>query len=108
MLHFRRAPTAGPALEAAATAILSAHPDFMLMAANMAWEVKPRAADKGEAVRALMAQAPFAGRVPVYIGDDVTDEDGMRAARALGGLGLRMQEAFGTPAAVRGWLAASV
>lgn len=108
VLHFRRAPMAGPALEAAATAILSAHPDFMLMAANMAWEVKPRAADKGEAVRALMAQAPFAGRVPVYIGDDVTDEDGMRAAQALGGLGLRMQEAFGSPAAVRAWLAASV
>jgi len=45
--------------------------------------------------------------VPVYIGDDVTDEDGMRAAQALGGLGLRMQEAFGSPAAVRAWLAAS-
>ena len=107
VLHFRRAPEAGPALQAAATEIVAAHPDFMLMPANMAWEVKPRAADKGEAVRALMAQPPFAGRVPVYIGDDVTDEDGIRAAQALGGLGLRMQDAFGSPAAVRAWLAAN-
>ena len=43
----------------------------------------------------------------VYIGDDVTDEDGIRAAQALGGLGLRMQDAFGSPAAVRAWLAAN-
>ncbi len=105
VLHFRRAPAAGAALHAAAAAILADHPDFMLMAANMAWEVKPRAADKGSAVRALMAQPPFRGRLPIYIGDDVTDEDGMRAARALGGFGWRMQERFGTPAAVRAWLA---
>ena len=107
VLHFRRAPDAGPALQAAAAAILANHPDFMLMQANMAWEIKPRAADKGEAVRALMSQPPFAGRLPVYIGDDITDEDGIRAAQALGGLGLRMQDAFGTPAAVRAWLAAN-
>ena len=55
----------------------------------MAWEVRPRGADKGSAVEALMQDAPFAGRQPVFIGDDVTDEDGMRAARALDGAGLR-------------------
>jgi trehalose 6-phosphate phosphatase len=51
-----------------------------------------------------MAHAPFAGRKPVFIGDDVTDEDGIRAARALGGAGFRVDEAFGTPAGVRAWL----
>ena len=105
VLHFRRASGAGPALRAAAESILATHPDFMLMPASMAWEVKPRAADKGVAVRALMAQAPFAGRRPVYIGDDVTDEDGIRAAQDMGGIGLKMKYYFSDTAAVRRWLA---
>jgi trehalose 6-phosphate phosphatase len=43
----------------------------------------------------------------VFIGDDVTDEDGMAAARRLGGVGLRVADAFGTPAEVRAWLQAA-
>lgn len=104
VLHYRRAPTAGPALRAAALAILGHHPDFMLMPASMAWEAKPVAADKGAAVRALMAHPPFVGRIPVYIGDDVTDLDGIAAAEALGGVGWRVEPVFGTPAGVRAWL----
>ena len=65
-----------------------------------------RGADKATAVAALMAHAPFTGRVPVYIGDDVTDEDGIRAAQARGGIGLRVADAFGDAAGVRAWLAA--
>ncbi|WP_239002622.1 trehalose-phosphatase [Rhodovastum atsumiense] len=107
VLHFRLEPQAGSALRQALLSIVGdANPDFVVMAAHMAWEVKPRAADKGRAVAALMARAPFAGRVPVYIGDDVTDEDGMRVAREQGGIGLRVQEAFGDAADVRAWLAA--
>ena len=45
-------------------------------------------ADKGGALRLLAAMAPFAGGTPVFIGDDVTDEDGMAAAAALGGFGI--------------------
>jgi trehalose 6-phosphate phosphatase len=71
----------------------------------MAFEVKPRGADKGTAVAALLAQPPFAGRVPVYVGDDVTDEDAIRAACAAGGFGLRVAEVFGDAAGVRAWLA---
>jgi trehalose 6-phosphate phosphatase len=74
----------------------------------MAWEVRPRGPSKGSAVRRLMQAPAFAGRVPVFIGDDVTDEAGMEAARALGGFGWRLQDAFGTPAALRGWLAQAV
>jgi trehalose 6-phosphate phosphatase len=107
VLHYRRAPEHGPALIAAMEAMLAGHEDrFSLMRGNMAGEIKPVGADKGIAVQALMARAPFAGRVPVYVGDDVTDEDGIRAARALGGLGWRVQEMFGDPAGVRAWLAA--
>jgi len=55
-----------------------------------------------------MEAPPFAGRIPVAIGDDVTDEDAIAAARARGGFGLRVGEAFGGPAEVRAWLAAIV
>ena len=106
VLHYRRVPEAGPALYAAAQSLIAGHEDrFAIMRANMAWELKPLGADKGSAVRALMARAPFAGRTPVYIGDDVTDEDGIDAAIACGGIGWRVQDVFGTPAGVRAWLA---
>jgi trehalose 6-phosphate phosphatase len=79
--------------------------DFVLSPASMAWEVRPRGVTKATAVRALLAAPPFAGRAPVFVGDDVTDEDGMRAAREAGGFGLRVQESFGDAAGVRAWLA---
>ncbi len=104
-LHYRLAPDAGAAIEAGLRAILGNQTTHRVLPALMAYEVKPRGADKATAVAALMARAPFAGRVPVYIGDDVTDEDGMRAARALGGVGWRVQDVFGDAAGVRAWLA---
>jgi trehalose 6-phosphate phosphatase len=106
VLHYRLAPAAGPALREAMERMLAGHSeDFAIMGALMAWEMKALGADKGTAVTALMARPPFAGRVPVYIGDDVTDEDGMRAARALGGAGWRVQDVFTDAAGVRAWLA---
>jgi trehalose 6-phosphate phosphatase len=105
VLHYRLEPAAGPALHQALLSMLDGDAAlFTLMPAHMAWEVKPRAADKGKAVQRLMARPPFAGRVPLYVGDDVTDEDGMRAAREMGGTGLRVQEVFGDAAGVRAWL----
>jgi trehalose 6-phosphate phosphatase len=102
VLHYRQAPAAAAALRTTAEAIATA--GFTVMASSMAWEVKPAGIDKGSAVTALMARPPFQGRIPVFIGDDVTDEDGIRAAQALGGLGLRVPEVFGGPAGVRAWL----
>ena len=106
VLHYRAAPEAGPALRAGLAALLAELPGtYELMGAKMAWEVRPAGIDKATAVRALMARPPFAGRLPVYIGDDVTDEDGMREARALGGFGLRIPEMFADAAEVRRWIA---
>ena len=108
VLHYRLAPEMGGALHTALTRLIEAESErFTLLAALMAWEVKPRGADKGSAVRALAVEAPFAGRRPVFIGDDVTDEDGMAASVGLGGAGLRVQDWFGTAGGVRAWLAAS-
>ena len=108
VFHYRAVPEAGPALREAAAALIAPEADrFQMLSALMAWEVRPRGVDKGSAVRALMAEAPFAGRRPVFVGDDVTDEDGMEAARMLGGTGLRVDQWFGTAGGVRDWLAAA-
>jgi trehalose 6-phosphate phosphatase len=109
VFHYRLAPEAGPTLrEAALELVASEAGQFQVLEALMAWEVRPRGVDKGVAVQALCAEAPFASRRPIFIGDDVTDEDGMRAARAIGGAGLRVDRAFGSPAGVRDWLSRSV
>ncbi len=103
-LHFRLAPEAGPAIHAALSGLVANSEDFWLMPGHMMWEVRPRGVDKGDAVARLMKTPPFLGRLPVFIGDDVTDEDGMRVARSLGGAGLRVQDVFGDAAGVRAWL----
>jgi trehalose 6-phosphate phosphatase len=107
VLHYRAAPEHGPALQRALQALMQDTPGFAVLAAHMALELKPLGADKGTAVAALMADAPFAGRLPVFIGDDVTDEDGMAAARRMGGAGLRVDTVFATAQGVREWLAAA-
>ena len=105
VLHYRAAPASGPALRAGLDALLAEAPGrFELLAAKMAWEIRPAGVSKATAVAALMAHAPFAGRVPIFVGDDVTDEDGMAAARTLGGYGLRLPDDFAAPADVLAWL----
>ena len=104
-VHYRLAPASGPAVADAIAAWVSPlAAEFEALPAHMAWELRPRGATKGTAVAAIMALPDFTGRLPVFIGDDVTDEDGMVAARRMGGAGLFVPEAFGTPAAVRDWL----
>jgi trehalose 6-phosphate phosphatase len=104
VLHFRLAPEAGPILREKLAALMGDWPHHQVSTAHMAWEIKPAGIDKGGATTALMARPPFAGRVPVFVGDDVTDEDGMRVARAMGGLGLRVQDHFTDASGVRRWL----
>ncbi len=107
VLHFRRAPAAGPALHDALAALLAgSERRFELMPAELAWEIRPIGVDKGAALRALLAVPPFAGRTPVYVGDDVTDRDAIAAAIAAGGVGLLVGDWFAGPAGVRAWLAA--
>jgi trehalose 6-phosphate phosphatase len=108
VLHYRAAPDHGPALREAVEALTASSTDFLIMAAHMAWEVRPCGTDKGRALRSLMDRPPFAGRLPVFVGDDVTDEDAISAARALGGTGFRVDTAFGSPGGVRAWLDAIV
>lgn len=95
-LHFRNAPRledeSRQAMQAAAGALGD---DFHVQQGKMVLELKPTGEDKGTAIRAFMTESPFAGRVPVFIGDDVTDEDGFRVVNELGGHSVRV----GPPAA---------
>jgi trehalose 6-phosphate phosphatase len=103
-LHYRQAPQARDIFHDALRALLDTLPGFELHPAHMLWEVRPLGADKGRAVTALMQRPPFTNRLPIFIGDDVTDEDGMREARRLGGAGYRVDAVFKDPDGVRNWL----
>ena len=106
VVHYRQAPSFHPAIRDFTRSLArKAGPGFEALPARMAFEIRHRKLNKGAAVQAFMAEPPFVGRVPVFVGDDVTDEDGFRAARELGGLGLDVRVQFGGEAAqVRNWL----
>ncbi len=114
-LHYRNAP----ALEDACRALVAEletdiGDDYRLIDGKMVLEIAPRDQTKGEAIRKILHHVPFRGRRPVFVGDDVTDEDGFRAVNALGGLAVRVGGDDQTAAryrlpgvaAVRAWLEA--
>jgi trehalose 6-phosphate phosphatase len=92
-LHYRRRPAAEGEARERMAALLRQHGgdgELLLLAGKMVLEVRPAAADKGTAIEAYMAEAPFAGRRPVFLGDDVTDEHGFESVNALGGLTIKV------------------
>ena len=97
-VHFRQAPElAGAAFNAATTVAHMLGSDFELQSGKMVFEIKPRGHDKGAAITAFMQEAPFMGRVPVFIGDDLTDEFSFEAVNRLGGHSIKV--GFGESAA---------
>ncbi|GAA0868499.1 trehalose-phosphatase [Brevundimonas basaltis] len=86
-LHYRGAPDEGAdALRLAGR--LADETGLSLQAGNLVVELKTPGSNKGTALQAFMRESPFAGAVPVMLGDDLTDEDGFKAAEALGGFGV--------------------
>lgn len=90
-LHYRAVPDAGPICGRLLAEAIVEHPAWTLIGGKFVWEIKPRSASKGRAVEAFMQEAPFIDRVPVFCGDDETDEDGFLAARLHGGFGIRVE-----------------
>lgn len=86
-LHFRLAPDQEAACRTLAERIV-AETGLFLQTGKMLFELRPGGADKGSAIRAMMGQSPLNIGKPLFIGDDVTDEDGFAAAIALGGHGI--------------------
>ncbi|HEX4181746.1 MAG TPA: trehalose-phosphatase [Caulobacteraceae bacterium] len=106
-VHYRLAPAREAEVRDLVLAVAAENPAaFEVLPARKAFEIRHRALTKALAVTRFMPQPPFAGRVPVFVGDDVTDEDGFSAAVAMGGLALNVADVFGgQPARVRDWLA---
>jgi trehalose 6-phosphate phosphatase len=100
-LHYRRAPRLGAyahKLMRAQLAILGK--SYCVQRGKRVVELNPAGRDKGAAVLAFMAERPFRGRTPVFVGDDVTDEFGFETVNALGGVSVKVG-AGATDAAVR-------
>lgn len=90
-LHFRRAPELGAAAHELMTALCAQlGPQFTLQAGKCVYEIRSAARSKGTAIAEFMEERPFRGRTPVFIGDDVTDEDGFGVVNELGGLSIRV------------------
>jgi trehalose 6-phosphate phosphatase len=95
-LHYRQAPEATAAVMSAGQAVVASQGfRLKLIPGKMVVEIATAGMDKGMAIRRLAGEASFAGRRPVYAGDDITDEDGFVAVNDLGGLAIRV----GPPAA---------
>jgi trehalose 6-phosphate phosphatase len=116
-LHYRQAPEFEGTVHNFAERLAMPYADRLrLLPGKMVVELKPHGADKGLAMAHFMAEPPFAGRRPVFVGDDVTDEDGFRAVNALGGLSLRIGDERPSAAhtrlpsvdACRAWLAGAL
>ena len=113
-VHFRQAPELAERVQRWAEHIVAElGEDFLLQPGKMVVELRPAGSDKGAAIAALMNLPPFAGRRPLFIGDDVTDESGFKLVNALNGWSIRVgREATATAAnfclhnvdAVRDWL----
>jgi len=76
-------------------------------------EVRPDGRDKGRAIADFVAEPPFAGRRPVFVGDDRGDEHGFRVVERIGGVAIKVGSGrtcarYRLPDvdAVRSWIAA--
>jgi trehalose 6-phosphate phosphatase len=110
-LHFLKARELENELRAE-VALLAAPlvPKFAILDGHAVIEVKPAAHTKDSAVTAFMEEPPFAGRTPIFIGDDQTDYGGFAAVRRYDGMAIAVGSRVKAdwwlpgPAAVRSWL----
>jgi len=114
-LHYRQAPELEDECLQVMQAAVDASPGVTLLRGKMVAEAKPGGASKGRAIEEFLREPPFAGRTPVFIGDDVTDEAGFSTVQRLGGIGIKVGEGataawrrLPNPSALRSELEAAV
>jgi len=85
-LHYRRAPHLASLAHRVVHRVQTSLGDqYCVHRGKRVVELAPAGRDKGLAIRAFMRESPFRGNVPVFIGDDVTDEHGFAMVNSLGG-----------------------
>jgi len=112
-LHYRLAPQlAAYAHRLMARLAAAASAGLEVQRGRRVAEIKPAGMDKGSAVSAYLAEPPFAGRRPVFIGDDLNDEHGFAEVNRLDGISVKVgtgascaRYRLADVAAVRRWLA---
>jgi trehalose 6-phosphate phosphatase len=111
-LHYRLAPELESVCREALVAAIAEQPMLELLHGKSVFEVKPAGINKGVAIDAFMREPPFAGRVPVFAGDDTTDESGFGVVQARGGIAVKVgtgpsqaHHRLESPHAVAQWLA---
>lgn len=115
-IHYRHAPQLASYLHQLLRKWLDGNTDgLVLQKGKRVLEIKPAGFDKGSAIGEFMAESPFRHRVPVFIGDDVTDEDGFDRINRLGGFSIKVGSGrtcarwrLPDVAAVRAWLAGTL
>jgi trehalose 6-phosphate phosphatase len=111
-LHYRLAPQLEDEARALVDEVLvELGEGFELQRGKMVLELRPGGRDKGSAIAEFMAEAPFRGRVPVFVGDDLTDEFGFGVVNGMRGVSVKVGEGpsqarwrIADAAAVRAWL----
>ncbi len=111
-LHYRQAPEHERACVDALDRIAKDNRELELLRGKCVIEIRRAGIDKGGAIATLMSSPPFAGRRPVFAGDDVTDEAGFTCVQSIGGLGIKVgpgqtvaMHACESPHEFRIWLA---
>jgi trehalose 6-phosphate phosphatase len=114
-VHYDDPGTQIDRLKAALAAFIDrlSRPDapLRLVAGRRVFEIQRCGFDKGRAIRRFMAEPPFCGRRPIFVGDDEIDRPAFDAALTLGGMAFSVGDelpglcgAFAAPAAFRAWL----
>lgn len=115
-VHYRQAPAYASRVHGMLRALLAAMPTdgWTLQRGKFVAEIRPNGRDKGAAILEFLDEPPFAGRTPVFVGDDRTDEYGFAAVDARGGWSVKVGRGptaahyrLRDVAAVRAWLRAS-
>ncbi len=101
-LHYRLAPSLEDACrDVLHSALGDGAEGWEILEGKMVLEIRPRGFNKGAAIEAFLGEAPFLGRIPVFCGDDTTDEDGFAVVNAQGGVSVRVGQRSATRAAAR-------
>jgi trehalose 6-phosphate phosphatase len=89
-IHYRQAPSLGGHLHRLLRELVNSAEDLRLQPGKMVLEIIPMGSDKGGTIIQFMSEIPFRGRIPVFLGDDVTDEYGFSVVNALGGHSIKV------------------
>jgi trehalose 6-phosphate phosphatase len=87
-LHYRMAPAEADACDAFLNQFVTASSQFEVKRGACVVELKCAAENKGTALRAFLSEPPFCDRRPVFVGDDLADEDAFAEVRRHDGVAI--------------------